>query len=141
MILAALGLFLIGLCYHSHGVRSGTLALVTTIGVVLALAWSRRAWSDRRICRMARELGLPCDVRLAISPGGLAKAPGADPDDPGRTFEWSEVLAVDRLDSLTVIHLHPAGGVLIVPDRAFATTEGRVNLVENIRGWRAAAVR
>ncbi len=141
LALAALGLFLIGDCYHSHGFRAGTIALVTTIGVLTALAWSHRAPADRRVCRLARDMGLPCDVRLVVSPEGFVKEPGASPDDPGRTFGWSDVVNVDHFDSVTVVKLRPARSLLIVPDRAFPSPEARAEVVETIREWRKAAGR
>jgi hypothetical protein len=140
LVLAALGLFLIGMCYHSYGFRSGTLALVTTLGVLTALAWSHRAPADRRICRLAHEMGLPCDVRLVVSPEGIVKSPGASPDDPGRTFTWSDVVGFDRLDDLTIVRLRPARSLLIVPDRAFPDAEARAKVAEKVRRWRGAAV-
>jgi hypothetical protein len=138
-ILAILGVFLVGMCYHERGAWSGTLALGATLAVLIALAWSRQAWADRRVCRVARQVGLPSDLRVTVSPEGITKAPGPDPSDPGRTFAWSEVVEVDRIDGLTVIRLRPAGGVLIVPDRAFPTVEARDGFGRSVRAWREAA--
>ena len=137
-ILAMLVLFLVGMCYQARGGRSASLALTTTLAVLAMLAWSREARADHRVCRLAREMGLPLDLRLIVSRGGIVEESGSDPPDPRRTFAWSEVVDVSRVDHLTVIRLRPAGGVLIVPDRAFPSTKVREGFLEDARAWRAA---
>ena len=56
--------------------------------------------------------------------------------DTGRTFAWSEVVEVSRIDHLTAIHLRPAGGVLIVPDSAFNSPEERAEFETTIQAFR-----
>jgi hypothetical protein len=141
LILAALGLFLVGICYHARGVRSASLALGTTFAIVAALAWTRQARIDGHICRLAGEMGLPEDFRLAVSPEGIVEEPGADSGDPGRSFGWSEVIAIDRIDGLTVFRLRHGGCLLFVPDRAFPTPAARLDFDERSRAWRKTASR
>ncbi len=138
--LAAVGLSLVGSCWRAHGIRPAALALGTTLAVLTALALAREAWSRRRVVRLARDLGIPCDLRLDISPGGIAKAPGEKPSDPGRTFAWSEVVDLTHGHGLTIIRLRPAGGALLIPDRAFPTAEARGRFAADARAWRDAAV-
>ena len=141
LILAALGLFLVGVCYHARGLRSASLAIGTTLVIVAALAWTRQARIDLHICRLAGEMGLPEDVRLVISAEGIVEEPAADSGDPGRSFGWSEVIAIERIDGLTVFRLRHGGCVLFIPDRVFSTPKARTEFVERCRGWRKAASR
>ena len=138
LILALLGLFLVGMCYRARGGRAASLAMTTALVVLGALAWSREARADHRVCRLAREMGLPLDLRLVVSREGLAEESVSGPFDPGRTFAWSEVVDVSRVDRLTVIRLRPAGGVLIVPDRAFPSARARDDFLDNARACRQA---
>jgi hypothetical protein len=137
--LIAVGLLLFGLCYQSHGIRAVGLAVGTTLAVLLACARLREAGTCRRACRLARDLGVPLDLRLTASALGLVKDPAPDGSDPGRRFGWSEVVEVDRVDHLTVIRLRPAGGVLLIPDRAFPDPEARGQFAARARHWRDSA--
>ena len=141
LILVALGLFLVGLCYWTVGARPGSLALVTTLAVLVALSWSREARAEHRVCRLARYLGLPRDLRLRFLPGGIAEESTPEALEPDRTYSFPEIVEILRIDRLTVIRLRPAGGVLIVPDRAFAAPEQRAEFEEWVRAWRSAARR
>lgn len=136
-LLLALGYFLVGACFLGPGVRSGMLALGTTLVVVAAFAWVREARFEGCIDRLAREMGLPVDLRLVVTPEGIAEESS---DEPGRTFAWSEVVDVSRIDHLTLIRLRPAGGVLIVPDSAFQSPESRAEFAATLRQWREAAL-
>jgi hypothetical protein len=127
LLLVALGCFLVGTCFHAQGVRAGGLALGTTLVVLAALAWGREARVER-------------DLRLIVSSEGITEESGPEIDDPARTFAWPEVLDVSRMNHLTVIHLRPAGGVLIVPDSAFASDQRRAEFEEAIRAWRGSAL-
>jgi hypothetical protein len=137
LLLVALGCFLVGTCFHAQGARAGGLALGTTLVVLAALAWAREARFEGQICRLARQMGLPRDLRLVVSPDGITEESDPETADPTRTFAWSEVLGVSRVDHLTVIRLRPAGGVLIVPDSAFATLEARTEFEATIRAYRS----
>jgi hypothetical protein len=139
VLLIALACFLVGICFHARGARAGGLALGTTLVVLAALAWSREARIERCVCRVAGQIGLPHDLRLVVSSDGIREESGPEIDDPDRTFPWSEVVDMSRVDHLTVIHLLPAGGVLIVPDSAFVSVEGRSKFEETIRAWRKSA--
>ena len=136
LVLAALGLFLVGLCFHAVGLRPGSLALVTTLVVLAALTWSREARAEHRVCGLARSMGLPRDLRLVFFPGGISEDSTPETPDPDRTFAWSEIVEIFRVDRLTVIRLRPAGGILIVPDRALALPGQRADFDEWIRAWR-----
>jgi hypothetical protein len=136
LLLATLGCFLVGICVHARGARAGGLALGTTLAVVAALAWGREAHQEGCVCRLAGQMGLPRDLRLVVSPEGITEESGPEIDDPARTFTWSDVVKVGHVDHLTVIRLRPAGGVLIVPDGAFASPEQRVKFVESMSAWR-----
>ncbi len=138
-ILGAIWAFLVGLCFARHGATAGSLALGSSLAVVLFLTWLRRARSDHRVCRLARAMGLPYALRLVVSDQGIVKEPGDDPSDPGRSFAWSEVVEVARVDALTVVRLRPAGALLIVPDRAFPDPEAREALARHAQGWLDAA--
>jgi hypothetical protein len=140
LLLVALGCFLVGTCFHAQGVRAGGLALGTTLVVLAALAWGREARVERCVCRVAGQFGLPRDLRLIVSSEGITEESGPEIDDPARTFAWPEVLDVSRMNHLTVIHLRPAGGVLIVPDSAFASDQRRAEFEEAIRAWRGSAL-
>jgi hypothetical protein len=139
-LLAALGCFLVGVCFLGHGARSGMLALGTTFVVVAAFAWIREARFEGCVERLARETGLPHDLRLVVSPDGIAEESEAPAGDRARTFAWSEVVEVSRIDRLTLIRLRPAGAVLIVPDSAFESTESRLEFERTLREWREAAL-
>ena len=141
LTLAALALFLIGICYHARGVRSASLALGTTFAIVAALVWTRQARIDGHICRLAGDMGLPEDFRLVLSAEGIVEEPGADSGDPGRSFGWSEVIAIDRIDGLTVFRLRHGGCLLFVPDRAFATARNPPRIRQAARAWRKAGSR
>ena len=137
--LVVLGVFLVGLCFHGRGMRPGLVALGSTLAMLAAFAW----WHDRRSgqcgCRLARDLGIPCDLRLKVSPGGIAKAPGRDPSDPGRAFEWSEVAEARRVRGLFVIRIRPTNAILLIPARAFARDEAIADFDRKVRAWREAA--
>lgn len=139
LLLAALGFFLVGICFHAQGARAGGVALGTTLLVVAALAWGREALFERCVCRLARQMGLPRDLRVVVSADGILEESAGDSDDPSRVFAWPDVVDVSRVDHLTVIRLRPAGGVLIVPDSAFAAPEGRLEFEEALRSWRGSA--
>jgi hypothetical protein len=141
LILSALGLFLVGVCYHARGIRAGGLAIGTTLGIVAAFVWTRQARIDGHLCRLAGQMGLPEDFRLVVSAEGIVEEPAADSGDPGRSFGWSEVIAIDRIDRLTVLRLRHGGCVLFVPDRVFSTPEAREGFARSIRAWRKAASR
>jgi hypothetical protein len=136
VLLIALGCFLVGTCFRTHGLRAGGLALGTTLVVVAALAWGREIWFERCVDRLAGQMGLPRDLRLVVTPEGIVEESGTEIDDTGRTFAWSEVVEVSRIDHLTVIHLRPAGGVLIVPDSAFSSPEERTEFETTIQAFR-----
>jgi hypothetical protein len=141
LILLALGAFLVGACYHAQGIRAVGLAIATTLGIVAALAWNRQSRIDSHICWLAGQMGLPEDFRLVVSSEGIAEEPSADSGDPGRSFGWSEVIALDRIDSLTVFRLRHGGCVLFIPDRVFPTPKARAEFVDRCRAWRKAASR
>lgn len=137
--LVGLGLLLFGLCYRSHEAWAVVVALGTTMAVLAAFARLREARSCRRVCRLARDLGVPLDLRVAASTAGIAKDPAPDGSDPGRTFAWSEVVEIGRVDHLTVIRLRPAGSVLLIPDRAFGDDESRERFAGEVLGWHRAS--
>ncbi len=134
LLLAALGGFLVGICFQAKGGRSGWLAVGSALAVVLGLAGSRRALDERSIGVIARRMGIPRDLRVVVSARGVA-----EDSDPPRTFSWDEVVEVSRNDHQTVIRFRPAGGLLIVPDRAFLATEGRVEFEAAVRSFRDEA--
>jgi hypothetical protein len=136
--LLAVGAFLVGTTHQARGVRSIALLLGTTAVVVGALAWDREARVERRIMLLARTLGLPREVDLVVSPEGIVEGSADGSHDPSRTYTWDEVLEIYRIDHLSIFQLRPAGGVLIVPDGAFASPEDRLAFEEHIRAWRLA---
>jgi hypothetical protein len=135
----AIGLLWFGLSYRSNGARSAVLMLVTFLAVVGALGWLRWSGFCRWECRLAHDVGVPLDLHLSISPAGITKDASADDSDPSRTFRWSEVVEVGRADHLTIIRLRPAGGVLLIPDRAFLDEPARIEFETRARGWQRAA--
>ncbi len=139
LLLVALGVFLVGTCFRTHGTRAGGLALGTALIVLGALAWGRELCFERCVCRVAGQFGLPRDLRLVVSPEGITEESGPEIDDPSRTFAWSEPVALRRVERLTAIHLRPAGAVLIVPDSAFSSEESRDEFEEAALSWREAA--
>ena len=139
VVLASLGLFLVGTCFRANGVRSGMLALGTTIVVLAALAWWREARFEGCVGRLARQMGIPRELHLVVTTEGIAEESDPETAGPPRIFRWSEVVEVARVDHLTVIRLRPAGGVLIVPDSAFAGPEGRAEFEQVIHAWQGAA--
>jgi hypothetical protein len=136
--LVAIGLLLFGLFYWSHGFRSVGLMLVTFLAVLGALGWLRWSGYCRRECRLAHDVGVPLDLHLSVSPSGITKDASADDSDPSRTFAWSEVLEIGRVHHMSVIHLRPAGGVLLIPDRAFPDDQARNEFETEVRGWQRA---
>jgi hypothetical protein len=138
-LLFALGCFLVGACFLGHGARSGMLALGTTLVVLATFAWIREARFEGCVERLAQEMGLPRDLRLIVSPEGIAEESEAPSGELGRTFAWSEVVELSRIDHLTLIRLRPAGGVLIVPDSAFESIGSRLEFERTLRKWREAA--
>lgn len=138
LTLLAVGAFLVGTSHQAHGVRSSVLLLATTTVVLAALAWDHEARIERRILLLARTLGLPREVDLVVSPEGIVEASANGSLEPSRTFLWSEVLEVFRIDHLRVFQLRPAGGVLIVPDGAFASSEDRLAFADRVQAWRIA---
>ncbi len=137
--LLALGLLLFGLCWRSHGFRPVGRAIAATAAVLGGFAWLREARTCRRACRMARDLGIPLDLRLTVTPEGITQEPAPDGSDPGRTFAWSQVAGIDRVDPMTVIRLQPAHGVLLIPDRAFADAAAAGQFAARARDWQRAA--
>ena len=137
--LAAIGLLLFGLFYRSHGVRSVGLMLVTFLAVLGAMGWLRWSRHCRQECRLAHDMGVPLDLHVSVSPSGITMDAPADDSDPSRTFGWSEVVEIGRVHHLTVIRLRPAGGVLLIPDRAFPDDQARNEFENQIQGWQTAA--
>ena len=137
--LAAVALLLFALCYRANGFRSVVLMLATFLAVMGLLGWLRWSGFCRWECRLAHDVGVPLDLHLSVSPTGITKGASADDSDPSRTFAWSEVVAVGRADHLTVIRLRPAGGVLLIPDRAFLDEPARIEFETRVRGWQKAA--
>jgi len=138
LLLVVLGMFLVGACFRGHGTRPGMLALGTTAAILAGFAWWRGFRAGSCACRVARDLGVPCDLRLKVSARGIAKAPGRDSSDPGRSFAWSEVVAAKRTQGLFVFHLRPAGAVLLVPDRALGKDEAIADFARKTRAWLTA---
>jgi hypothetical protein len=137
--LAPVALLLFALCYRANGVRSVALMLATFLAVLGVLGWLRWFGFCRWECRLAHDVGVPLDLHLSVSPAGITKGASADESDPSRTFVWSEVVEVERVDHLTVIRLRPAGGVLLIPDRAFLDEPARVEFEARARDWQRAA--
>jgi hypothetical protein len=135
LLVLAIGLFLFGLIYRSHGVRSVALMLAVSLTVLGALGWLRRARYSGKECRLARDVGIPLDIHLSVTAGGITKDESADESDPSRTFHWSEVVEIVRVDHLIAIRLRPAGAVLLIPDRAFRDDLARDRFETQIRAW------
>ena len=136
--MAALGGFLVGVCFHGDGIRAGGIAVGVTLAVIAALALAREVWFERQVHRLARQLGLPRAFRLLLSAEGITELVGPEIDDLARMFAWSEVVQVSRVDHLTVIRLRPASAVLIVPDSAFPSRGRRTEFEHQLQGWRSA---
>ena len=98
--------------------------------MILGLTWAREARGERRVCRVARLMGIPRKIGLVVSPEGISEAM-----ESSFTFAWSEVIRLARMDHLTVIRLRPAGAVLIIPDRAFSSDRERVEFENALRAF------
>ncbi len=138
LAMLALGAFLVGICYQGHGLRAGSLVLGATLAVLTALACAREVRFERRVARLAGLMGLPRTLDLVLSPRGIAEGSDSGVPDPGRTFAWHEVEEIARVDHLTVIRLRPAGGVLIIPDRAFESGSEQIAFEGTLKAWQAA---
>ena len=109
---------------RSGGVRSILVAIASASGTLGLIALAREAIAARRCRAMARDLGLPREVRVVISPEGIAPEP--DADGTGRVFAWSDVAEVARRGGVTAIRLRVAGTALLIPDRVFASPADRM---------------
>ncbi len=133
LLLVVLVCLILGTCVQAHGLRVVWLVLGTTLIVVALLAVGREVVREWSICRVARLMGFPRVLRIVVSHDGIFEESGPRLDDAARMFAWSEVVDVSRMDHLTVIRLRPAGGVLIVPDSAFSSPDGRAEFEEAVR--------
>lgn len=105
------------------GPRAVFVATGAALGVLISIVVTRE-WDARRRCRLlARDLGLPRDVVVDVTPDGLVQEP--DADGLGRAFHWADVYRVDHLADLTVVRLRVADSALLIPDRAFASPADR----------------
>ena len=136
--MAAIGAFLVGIRYRGHGLRAGSLVLGATLAVLTAFACAREACFERRVARLAGLMDLPRTLDLILWLEGITEGSDTGVPDPGRTFAWHEVEEIARVDHLTVIRLRPAGGVLIIPNRAFGSTSERIAFEGTSKRWQAA---
>ncbi len=138
-LLAGLVLGLAGLAGLGLGIRAAFSILGSALIVLGAFGRAGRAASRRRAGRLARDLGIPADLRVVVSDRGIAKMTGAGIDDPGRRFPWSEVAAIGDGPGPIAFRLRPGDAVLLIPGRAFATAEARAGFVARARRWREDA--
>ncbi len=138
-LLVGLVLGLSALCGLGLGVRSGLLVLGSALVLLGGFGWARGLASRQRACRLARDLGIPCDLRVAVSARGIAKASGPGLDDPGRRFPWSEVVDSSIAPGLVIFRLRPAEAVLLIPDHAFPSFQAKLEFADRAHRWREAA--
>ncbi len=139
-LLVGLVIGLSTLCGLGLGIRSGLTLLGSALVLLGAFGWARGSSARRRACRLARVLGIPCDLRVAISARGIVKASGPRLDEPARRFPWTDVVAVYLAPGLIVFRLRPVDAVLLVPNRAFPNAEAKRAFCGEVRRWREASL-
>lgn len=111
---------------HAIAILFGTLGLVA-----VAIIAIREVVARHRCRALARAMGLPREVELIVSPDGITQAP--DHAGLGRTFRWHEVAGVYHHGHVTAVKLRVADASLLIPDRAFASTDDRQALIRDLR--------